>query len=54
MGSTQVYPIKIFCFGNKDGLLQKVFPDIFEINDEQNKDKLEHRIFKKSESIPEN
>ena len=54
MGSSQVYPIKIFCFGNKDKILQKIFPDVSELNDEQNRDKWEHRIFKKSQSIKEN
>ena len=50
MGSESVYPIKIFCFGNKDDVLQKIFPD----KDIQDKDKWERRIYKRTTSFTEN
>ena len=50
MGSESVYPIKIFCFGNKDDVLQKIFPD----KDIQDQDKWERRIYKRTTSFAEN
>ena len=49
--SEPTFPIKIFCFGNKDGILEEIFPDIIKNED---KDKWEHRAIKKSESFTEN
>ena len=50
MGNEQIYPIKIFCFGNQDNILQKIFPEI----NKTNTDIYEKRILKKSQSIKEN
>ena len=50
MGSESVYPIKIFCFGNKDDVLQKIFPD----KDIQDQDNWERRIYKRKTSFAEN
>ena len=44
------FPIKIFCFGNKDNILQNIFPD----KNEDDKDKWEQRVLKKEESFTEN
>ena len=44
------FPIKIFCFGNKDNILQNKFPD----ENEDDKDKWEQRVLKKEESFTEN
>ena len=43
MGNNQqTYPIKIFCFGNKNDILKKIFPEKIKSNE----DKWEHRRFK--------
>ena len=47
--SEPTFPIKVFCFGNQDGILQEIFPDKID-----NKDKWEHRKLKESESYTEN
>lgn len=44
------FPIKIFCFGNIDNILQNIFPD----KNEDDKDKWEQRVLKKEESFTEN
>ena len=49
--SEPTFPIKVFCFGNKDNILQKIFPD--EVKNEY-KDKWEHRTLMKKESFTEN
>ena len=50
MGSETTYPIKIFCFGNKDDVLQKIFPE----KDIQDQDQWERRIYKRTTSFTEN
>ena len=47
--SEPTFPLKVFCFGNQDGILQEIFPE--EIKD---KDKWENRKLKQSESFTEN
>ena len=49
MGNEESFPIKIFCFGNQNDVLQDIFPDKIE-----SKDKFEHRRLKKSKSFTEN
>ena len=44
------FPIKIFCFGNKDNILQNIFP----VKNKDDKDKWEQRVLKKEESFTEN
>ena len=51
MGNKETFPIKIYCFGNQDDILKEIFPD--EIKSKE-KDKFEHRTFKKSYSFKEN
>lgn len=41
MGSTQTNPIKVFCFGDRNNILKKIFPTKV-----TNPDKWEHRTFK--------
>jgi len=48
MGSTQTYPVKIFCFGNKNDILKEIFPIKV-----QSTDKWEHRVFKKEMEFKE-
>ena len=48
--SSQVNPIKVFCFGNKDKILEGIFPE----PDENIIDKWEHRKLNKFQSIQEN
>ena len=44
MGSSQTYPVKVFCFGNKNNILKEIFPEkIITIEDNW-----EHRAFKNS------
>ena len=50
MGNEETFPIKIFCFGNQNNILQKIFPDKMESKE----DNFEHRRLKKSESFKEN
>ena len=52
MGSSNepTFPIKIFCFGNKDSILQSIFPE----KNTEDKDNWEQRKLKKSESFIEN
>ena len=47
----ETFPVKVFCFGNQDNILQKIFPETIESD---NKDKWEHRRLKKSKSFTEN
>ena len=47
--SEPTFPIKVFCFGNQDDILQEIFPE--KIN---NKDNWEFRKLKKTESFTEN
>lgn len=47
--SEPTFPIKVFCFGNQNGILQEIFPEKIENKD---KDNWDHRKLKKSESIP--
>ena len=49
--SEPTFPIKIFCFGNQNGILQEIFPEKIENKD---KDNWEHRKLKKSKSYTEN
>ena len=51
MGNEETFPIKIFCFGNQNNVLQEIFPEKIE---SKGKDKFEHRRLKKSESFKEN
>ena len=51
MGNEETFPIKIYCFGNQDNILKEIFPDKIKSKE---KDKFEHRIFKKSKSFKEN
>ena len=54
MGSNiPIYPINIFSFGNQDNILETIFPDKIKQNHGENKYKWEHRILKKSITIPE-
>ena len=50
MGSETTYPIKIFCFGNKDEILQNIFPE----KDELYNDQWEHRYLKHKEFFTDN
>ena len=53
MGNKQLTsPVKIFCFGNKNKILEKIFPEK-DINNKY-EDKWEHRIFKKTIEFKEN
>lgn len=45
MGGKQTLPVKVFCFGNKNGILEKLFP--LANNDKKIIDKYKHRTFKK-------
>ena len=47
----ETFPVKVFCFGNQDDILQNIFPEKIESD---GKDKWEHRRLKKSESFIEN
>jgi len=49
--SEPTFPIKVFCFGNQNGILQEIFPEKIENKD---KDNWDHRKLKKSESYTEN
>ena len=53
MGSSQSNPIKVFCFGNKDNILQEIFPKKTG-KDKINSKIVEYRILQKSQSIQEN
>ena len=53
MGSSQSNPIKVFCFGNKDNILQEIFPKKTG-QDKINSEIVEYRILQKSQSIQEN
>ena len=48
MGSTQTYPVKIFCFGDRNEILKEIFTTKV-----QNKDKWEYRVFKKEMEFKE-
>ena len=50
MGSETTYPIKIFCFGNKDEILQNIFPK----KDELYNDQWENRYLKHKEFFTDN
>ena len=50
MGNKPALPVKIFCFGNKDKVINAIFP----LKDELTKDKWEHRMLKKSIKFKEN
>ena len=50
MGNEETFPIKIFCFGNQNNILQKIFPEKIESKE----DNFEHRRLKKSETFKEN
>ena len=50
MGSVTTYKIKIFCFGNKDEILQNIFPE----KDELYNDQWEHRYLKHKEFFTDN
>lgn len=53
MGNKQITsPVKIFCFGNKNKVLEKIFPEK-DINNKY-EDKWEHRIFKNTIKFKEN
>ena len=52
MGTSEItFPIKVFCFGNKDDVLQSIFPD--EIKNE-NKKQWKYRRYKESKTFTEN
>ena len=53
MGSSQSNPIKVYCFGNKDNILQEIFPKKTG-QDKINSEIVEYRILQKSQSIQEN
>ena len=42
MGSTQTYPVKVFCFGDKNKILNEIFPEKIQSDE----DKWEHRAFR--------
>lgn len=48
MGSTQTNPIKVFCFGDRNNILKKIFPTKV-----TNPEKWEHRTFKKQMEFKE-
>ena len=52
MGNKQTFPVKIFCFGNKSEIIEKIFPDKEENN--SYKDNWEHRTFKRTIEFKEN
>jgi len=51
MGNEETFPIKIYCFGNQDGVLGEIFTEKIKSKE---KDKFERRICKKSISFKEN
>ena len=45
MGSKQSYPVKIFIFGNKNNIIETIFPDKLMVKDKNSK--WENRQYKK-------
>lgn len=48
--NSQCFPIKVFCFGNYNNILQSIFTSKIETN----KGEYEQRVLKKSQSFQEN
>ena len=51
MGTTQIFPVKVFCFGNKNKILEEIFPVP---DNKEFKDKWKHMSFKKEVQFKEN